>query len=98
MVDQELVNTLVQTVIIAGAPGSAGYNQALAQLQADAAAVRAKLSASDGKQLVGVIAGESATWTAGMALQDLLGAYTQALMRLQGMAPIVRRTSARFLE
>ncbi len=98
MVDQELVNTLVQTVLIAGPVGSAQYNAALAQLQSDAASVRAKLSATDGKQLIGVASGASASWTPGGTLQDLLGAYTQALMKLQGMMPIVRRTSARFLE
>lgn len=98
MIDQEFVNTLVLTVLTAGPVGTAPYNAALAQLQNDAANVRAKMSTSDGKQLVGVTSGMSATWTAGLTLQDLLGAYQQALARLLGMAPIVRRTSARFAE
>jgi hypothetical protein len=98
MVDQELVSTLVQTVLIAGPTGSAGYNAALAQLKADAAAARAKLSSGFGKQLVGMSAGSAATWAPGTTIQDLAGAYTQALMRLNSMVPIVRITSGRFFE
>ena len=98
MVDQELVNSLVRTVRRAGPVGSDAYNAAYAQLVTDEANVRAKLSATDGKQLIGVASGASASWTPGGTLQDLLGAYGQALDRLDGAIPIVRRTSARFLE
>ena len=96
MVDQEFVNTLVNGVLLAGAPGSPEYQAALNQLIADQATVRAKISASDGKQVVSVTSGESVAWSAPMTLQDSLGAYTQAIMRLRGMFPVVRRTSARF--
>ena len=96
MVDQEFVKSLIDGVILAGAPGSAPYQAALNQLIATQAGLLAKIQAGDGKQVVSVTSGESVAWSAPMTLQDSLGAYTQAIMRLQGMFPVVRRTSARF--
>jgi len=96
MVDLEFVKSLKDGVLLAGAPGSTAYQAALNQLITTQAALLAKINAGDGKQVVSVTSGESAAWTAPMALHDSLGAYTRAIMELQGMFPIVRRTSARF--
>lgn len=98
MIDPELVSTFISDVQLAGAVGSAEYNAALAQLEADAATARAKLRASLGKNLVGMSAGSAATWQVDEQLKDLVGAYNQALKILAGMVPIVRVTSGRFYE
>ena len=96
MTDRQFVQSLVDTVLLAGAPGSDAYAAALAQLQADQAAARVKISTGYGKQVMSVSAGESVSWGQSMTFAEFFQACTDALKQLQGMI-MVRRTSALFL-
>lgn len=94
-IDRQFVSSKVREVLRAGPAGPG--NPAYAQLVADLAAVSAKISATDGKQVISVNAGESVSWQPGDKLQDLYGAYLQALDWLDGKTPIVRQTTSVFL-
>jgi hypothetical protein len=94
-IDRQFVSSLVQDVQAAGPANSS--NPAYAQLLADQQAVRAKISANQGRQVSSVNAGESVSWQTDSRLQDLYGEYTQAIAILNGRVPLVTRTTARIL-
>lgn len=93
-IDQQFVWSLVRGVQRAGPIGSG--NQPYVQLQANEAALLAKISATDGRQVVSVSAGEGASWQVSGSLQDLYGAYSLALDWVEGRTPLVKRTTSVF--
>ena len=96
-INQQFVSSKVREVLRAGPANSS--NPLYAQLKADLAAVSAKISAGQGKQVVSVNAGESASWQLppNTDLFDLHGAYSAALDWLDGATPLVRQTTSIFL-
>lgn len=99
-IDQDLVRTLVNDVLLAG-PAPSGptdtSNAAFVQLVAARNAAQAQIYASQGRQVTSANAGESVSWQTDGKLQDLYGAYSQAVQKLCGRMTIVRETSAVFL-
>jgi hypothetical protein len=69
----------------------------LTQLQTQLAARIADLGSQGGGQMTAFsVPGQSAAFQYQLSLADLISVYTQAIMRAQGGASIVRRTNARF--